>query len=623
MRVMEEKGMKKKTLGMIAGLLSVFLCGCAANDTAEEKEAISVYLWSANLMLEYAPYIQSQLPDVEIEFVVGNNDLDFYAFLKENGALPDIITNRRFSLYDATQLKGQLLDLSGTQEAGTIYLSYLENYTNNDGTINWLPLCGEVDGFIANKALFEQYGIALPTDYTSFVAACQAFEKEGIRGFVADFAYDYTCMEILQGLSIPELTSMDGLYWRHRYEDPSDELICLDEKIWPGVFERMEQFIGDAGIMAEDITLGYDPVRKMFSEGKVAITRGTGTQVIWYAAVDGIDPVFLPYFGQNGKEWLLTYPSFHVALNKDLEKDEKRREQAFQILNVMLSEEGQNILADQKDVLPYSRDVKLELSDELASLQPYIEENHLYVRMASNDFFAISKDVVQKMILGEYDARQAYEAFDGQLRNPKDDAEQSIVHFEQGYSNTFHSNSGNASASVMANTLREHYGSDVLIAPAYSFTGSVMNAEYTEQMVSYMIMPNALEAWQREMTGAELKRYLKVSVEGTGSTGSGFAPFNRSSLPTVSGISIEVSEQNGKYTLNQVLSDGKEISDTAVYRVTCLNSKRYLQNLTSYLYPEEDIAVFQKEDVSVRGEWTDYIKNGGHLAEPSDYITLR
>lgn len=615
--------MKKKTLGTIVSLLIVLLCGCAKNDAAEEKDAISVYLWSADLMLEYAPYIQSQLPDVEIEFVVGNNDLEFYQFMEENGALPDIITNRRFSLYDAVPLKGQLMDLSGTQEAGTIYLSYLDNYTNNDGTINWLPLCGEVDGFVANKALFEQYGIALPTDYESFVAACQAFEKEGIRGFVADFEYDYTCLEILQGLSIPELTSMDGLYWRHRYEDPSDELICLDEKVWPGVFERMEQFIEDAGLTAEDITLTFGDAQNMFAEGKAAMLRGTGTQVIQYAATDEIDPVFLPYFGQNGEEWLLTYPAFHVALNKDLEKDEKRKEQAFQILNVMLSEEGQNILAQQKDVLPYSKDVKLELSDKLSNLQTYIDENHLYVRMASNDFFAVSKDVVQKMILGEYDAQQAYDAFDGQLRDPKDDAEPGIVHFERGYSNAFHPKGGNASASAMANTLREHYGSDVLIAPAYSFTGSVMNAEYTEQMAGYMIMPNALEAWQREMTGAELKAFLKISVEGTGSTGRVFAPFNRSSLPTVSGISIEVSEQDGKYTLDKVLAHGKEISDTAIYTVTCLNSKGYLQDMTPYLYPEEDIDAFQKADVRVRDEWTDYIKNGGQIAEPSDYITLK
>ena len=48
----------------------------------------------------------------------------------------------------------------------------------------------------------------------------------------------------------------------------------------------------------------------------------------------------------------------------------------------------------------------------------------------------------------------------------------------------------------MANTLRQYYGSDVLVAPSYSFTGSVMKADYTEKMAGNMIMPNALEAWQ-------------------------------------------------------------------------------------------------------------------------------
>ena len=33
----------------------------------------------------------------------------------------------------------------------------------------------------------------------------------------------------------------------------------------------------------------------------------------------GVDAVFLPYFGQNGEQWVLSYPAFQVALNKDLE----------------------------------------------------------------------------------------------------------------------------------------------------------------------------------------------------------------------------------------------------------------------------------------------------------------
>ena len=159
---------------------------------------------------------------MNIQFVVGNNDLDFYKFMNEHGELPDIITCRRFSLHDAAALKDNLMDLSTTEAAGAVYDSYLANFTNTDQTVNWLPLCGEVDGLVANRGLFEEHNIPLPTDYESLVAACQAFEEVGIRGFVADFAYDYTCMEILQGLSIPEITSMEGRMWRSGYEDPAD-----------------------------------------------------------------------------------------------------------------------------------------------------------------------------------------------------------------------------------------------------------------------------------------------------------------------------------------------------------------------------------------------------------------
>ena len=53
-----------------------------------------------------------QLPNINVEFVVGNNDLDFYKFLKENGGLPDITTCCCFSLHDASPLKNSLMDFS-------------------------------------------------------------------------------------------------------------------------------------------------------------------------------------------------------------------------------------------------------------------------------------------------------------------------------------------------------------------------------------------------------------------------------------------------------------------------------------------------------------------------------
>ena len=60
------------------------------------------------------------------------------------------------------------------------------------------------------------------------------------RGFTADYAYDYTCMETLQGLSAAELTTVDGRKWRTAYSDPANTTrVGLDDTIWPGAFERM------------------------------------------------------------------------------------------------------------------------------------------------------------------------------------------------------------------------------------------------------------------------------------------------------------------------------------------------------------------------------------------------
>lgn len=607
-----------RILALLLALVMVLplLSGCAGKRAAkEDADTITVYMWSSALYDRYAPYIQYQLPDVNIQFVVGNNDLDFYKFMNEHGALPDVITCRRFALHDATPLKDSLMDLSTTAEAGAVYDSYLHSFTNEDGSINWLPLCGELDGLVANRGLFEKYKIPLPTDYDSFVSACQTFEEVGIRGFVSDFAYDYTCMEVLQALSIPEITSLEGRTWRSGYEDPDDDTVTgLDTVIWPGAFERMEQFINDVNIRPEDVELDYDPVINLFTEGKAAVIRSGGWNVMEFQR-NNVDAIALPYFGSNGEQWLLTYPQFQVALNRDLSQNAARQEKAMRVLNVMLSEEAQNILSKGGDVIAYSQNVNLELSPHLENLTPLIEQNHLYIRIASNDFFAVSKDVVSKMIAREYNAQQAYEAFDAQLRQPKDAAAQTVLTCEKAYSNRFHSNGGNEAYSVMANSLRSCYGSDVLIAPANSFTGSVLKADYTEKMVGSMIMPNSLEAYQRKMSGAELKETVKAYVEGIEG---GFKPFNRGSLPTVSGISMEVKEDNGSYTLTRIQKDGKEVADGDTFRVTCLNTAAYMAPFLS-----EESRVFEKAQQRVKFEWISYILGGGTLAQPESYMKLR
>ena len=561
--------MKKRKWNRVLSIFLVMvtvislMSGCDRKSAKnEEKDTITVYLWSTNLYEKYAPYIQKQLPDINIEFVVGNNDLDFYRFLKENGGLPDIITCCRFSLHDANPLKDSLMDLSTTNEAGAVYNTYLNNFMNQDGSVNWLPVCADAHGFVVNKDLFKKYHIPLPTDYKSFVSACQAFKKVGIRGFTADYFYDYTCMETLQGLSASELSTAAGRKWRTVYSDPDNtKREGLDSKVWPEAFERMEQFIQDTGLNKDDLNMDYDNVMEMYKSGKLAM-----------------------YFGSSS--------------------------------GVKIFQDQDRIVYDGQDILSYSQDVDTHLTEYLKDVRPVIEENHMYIRIASNDFFNVSQDVVSKMISGKYDAKQAYQSFNTKLLKKKSDSEKIVLDSKKAYSNYFDTSGGNEAYSVMANTLRGVYGTDVLIATGNSFTGSVRKAGYTEKMVGNMIMPNDLSAYKRKMSGAELKKTVRNFVEGYQG---GFNPFNRGSLPVVSGISVEIKETEDGYTLSKVTKNEKPVQDEDTFTVTCLAIPQHME-----AYPTDKNIVFDGEDISVKDTWTKYVLKGDAvLAKPEDYMTLR
>ena len=131
-----------------------------------------------------------------------------------------------------------------------------------------------------------------------------------------------------------------------------------------------------------------------------------------------------------------------------------------------------------------------------------------------------------------------------------------------------------------------------------------------------MIMPNKLSAYSSKMSGAELKEAVKNFVEGYEG---GFTPFNRGSLPVLSGISVEVKETDDDYTLSKVTKDGKQIQDNDTFTVTCLAIPKHME-----AYPADDNIVFDGGNTSVDDTWTGYISDGDAvLAEPEDYMTLR
>ena len=230
---------------LVIGLSVLTGCGTKTAKNVEKQEdaqTIQVYLWTNNLYETYAPYIQSQLPDVNIEFIVGNNDLDFYKFLQENGGLPDIITCCRFSLHDAAPLKDSLMNLALTNEAGAVYNTYLNSFKNEDGSVSKLSKRHGATGFadLINEGYLPQAiinYIALlgwcPKDNQEIFTLeelCRAFSIDGISKSPAVFDYGKLSWfngEYIKAMPVEQFAEIAAPYFKQALSDKPFDYVKL------------------------------------------------------------------------------------------------------------------------------------------------------------------------------------------------------------------------------------------------------------------------------------------------------------------------------------------------------------------------------------------------------------
>lgn len=611
---------KKWIVSALAAVFAFSLTGCGGS---QEDNKITVYLHNTSLLQDYAPCLQEMVPEADIEFVVGRDTVDFFCFKQENGDLPDIITVGDLSGRDSRRINDYLLDLSETDTAASFYMTYLENYKNSDDTIKWLPAGGVACGIVANVDLFEQYDIPLPEDYASFLSACEAFEAQGIRPYVSDYKYDYTCLYNMEGFSIPTLMSREAIKWRKDYQNGlTDE---LDEAIWMEVFDKTESFMEDTGLTAEEVERGYSMTYEDFTTGEVAMIRGMVSDLPTYS--EKCNCVFLPYFGDTPEDnWLLVAPRFHVALNASLDEEQNahKKELALKVLDAMFSAQGYEALTAEKYayLIPYNRGVSSEIPESLSYVEKQINTNHLYIIMSSSALFASAKDTVQKMLMGELDAESAYEYMNQKQAEYTDAvAEDEIVAvLEKGYPVSFQKEKGSESSSAIANTLRKIGESDILLAPSSVSTGSLYAAGYTFQMLDAAVQSSGNRLYTCKLTGAEIREIIRLAVEGCGSLND---PISDQTLPVVSGCTIKVKKENGAYLLTNILVDGKEMADDAEYTFTVSDHSDSFTKWVNQALGEGTYERFSMSEEYMHQLWAEYIADGNQPEEPTPYITLK
>ena len=587
------------------------------SEKKEGKEKVVVGCWGNQMLDTYTEYLCDLFPQVEFEFVLATNSTDYYRFRQDHDDMPDILTVRRFALKDAVLLKDYLYDLSNTEMASTYYGSYLDSYTYDDGAVNWLPTCAEVDGIIINKTLFEEYNVPIPTDYESFVAACEAFEEAGIRSFVSDFSADYTCMEVLQGASIPMLQSIEGRKWRQQYESGSTQQ--LSEEVWIPIFENFFDFKEKVGLGAEDATYPNRTPKALFSEGKAAMYRGTGADVITFPGRGQDKVLLMPYFGQTEQDnWYLTYPTFQIAASNKGMDDPEREKLILDIMTAMVNQQGQDHISYGKNMVPYKKDVTLELMPEMDNIKPYIEQNKLYIRLASNEMFRISKDVVQMILNDEVkNPKEAVDAFNKELAGEEPGTE-IVAHIDTGYSNDFTPEHGNQAASAIANTMRVLSGADLVFMQSCYVASDIYSGDYSQKDLGYLAKNDGGWPGLMELTGDQIYTLVETTLSLTGNRG---AVCNDSTLYVSSGFEMDITKTDSGYTLNALTIDGKEMDRSASYSFLVYGDRDwYMTEVMKQLGISEVDTTGPKAEGYLMQR---LVEEGGQLEAPTDYITLR
>ena len=630
--------MKKRLMAAALALLMLLgIAGCGASETANTtstpkgKVELTMYLWDKSMTKKLTPWLEAQFPDIRFTFVVGYNTMAYYSDLTERNSMPDLITCRRFSLNDAAHLADCLMDLSQTEVVGTFYESYIENNRETDGAIRWLPMCAEVDGLIANLDLFEQYDIPLPTNYAEFVDVLDRFEALGIRGFSTDWRSDYTCLESMQGCAIPELMSLEGTTWRRAYEsETQDGAVGLDDKVWPVVFEKFAQYLKDIKVRPEDKDLRFAHISPVFLGGEQALMRGTPNDCTVSRNQHGVNCVMLPYFGETSEDnWILTYPMCQIAVSKSVEQDPAKREAALRVLDAIFSNEGQSRLASGASVLSYNKNVDLGMGEELSIVKECVDRNHMYMRLASTEIFSISKDVVHKMLSGEYGPdfgpEAAYADFNAQLTNPADPAEaEVIITQKEAYPYTYGEH-GSPAASSLMNTVRVGSGDDIAIGYGNVVSCPVYVGDYTEQQLKWFMAFKSI-AYRGEYTGAEIRRIMDwlVNVKEDGSN-----PIRHYNVsPVTSGMEYTMTDNgDGTYTLGELTINGQPLDDDATYKVLLMGEDSYIESEVYCNCPMPEDLRARREEQNV-GDYNSYeivlgsIRENGQLLPPSDYLTI-
>lgn len=352
-----------QVVGLLAVTAALTACG-GKTETVKKDDTHEVITFMAPYMEEEAfiEQVHSVYPEVNIEIVPysGDNTTTCLQNMFEANDLPDICT---LTVYDPMtyHVSDKLLDLSGYDFTDNYVESRLQEVSDN-GAIYLLPSSYNCYGITYNKTLLREHGWELPNSFAELEALAAEAKEAGVDLCLPQIQYPGYGFQYLCNIADADfLGTLDGKLWQKDYLSGEANVSNT-----PGMMQAMAyvQKWKDIGMLNDSgDALDDNVTRQRMTEGNTLFLIGGTNGIV--ESDDNADKFgLMPYLSEDGTQnvFVLKVNRFY-GLNKKLEQNPQKLEDALKVMRVLSTVEGSSALIPAKtlkcSLLPF-KDAKAD-----------------------------------------------------------------------------------------------------------------------------------------------------------------------------------------------------------------------------------------------------------------------
>ena len=352
-----------QVVGLLAATAALTACG-GKTETVKKDDTHEAVTFMAPYMEEEAfiEQVHSVYPEVNIEIVPysGDNTTTCLQNMFEANDLPDICT---LTVYDPMtyHVSDKLLDLSGYDFTDNYVESRLQEVSDN-GAIYLLPSSYNCYGITYNKTLLREHGWELPNSFAELEALAAEAKEAGVDLCLPQIQYPGYGFQYLCNIADADfLGTLDGKLWQKDYLSGEANVSNT-----PGMMQAMAyvQKWKDIGMLNDSgDALDDNVTRQRMTEGNTLFLIGGTNGIV--ESDDNADKFgLMPYLSEDGTQnvFVLKVNRFY-GLNKKLEQNPHKLEDALKVMRVLSTVEGSSALIPAKtlkcSLLPF-KDAKAD-----------------------------------------------------------------------------------------------------------------------------------------------------------------------------------------------------------------------------------------------------------------------